>query len=61
MKHILGKRRRRQENGQTWISFFKTAFLGHFYIKNQHIRFLVYGHSAWSTFGLDLARGPKAL
>ena len=29
--------------------------------KTQHIHFLVHGHSSWSTFGLHLVRGPKAL
>jgi hypothetical protein len=31
------------------------------YQKNQHIRFLVHGHSSWFTFGLHLVRGAKSL
>ena len=31
------------------------------YLKKKHIHFLVHGHFTWSTFGLHLARGPKAL
>ena len=41
--------------------FFKTTLFGHILQKNQHIHFLVHGHSSWSTFGLHLVRGPKAL
>ena len=26
--------------------------------KNQHLHFLVHGHSSWSTFGLHLVKGP---
>ena len=52
------KPKRRQENGQTWI-FFKTTFFGHVLKKNHHIHFLVHGHSSWSTFGLQLVRGPR--
>ena len=29
--------------------------------KNQHVWFLVHGHSSWSTFSLHLVRAPKAL
>ena len=28
---------------------------------NQHIHFFMHGHSSWSTFGLHLVRGPKAI
>ena len=34
--------------------------LGHI-LKSQHIHFLVHDHSSWSTFGIHLVRGPKAL
>jgi hypothetical protein len=36
------------------------CLVGHI-IKNQHIHFLVHGHSFGSTFILHLVRGPKAL
>jgi hypothetical protein len=32
-----------------------------YFFKIQHIHYLVVGHSSWSTFGLHLTRGPKAL
>jgi len=56
------KRRWRPENGRTWI--FSPNCLFHAYVgkKIQHIHFWVHGHSSsWSTFGLHLVRGPKAL
>ena len=37
----------------------KTILCGHIF--NQHIHFLVHGHSSWPTFHLRLARGSKAL
>ena len=61
--------KRREWNAQTWVFlfcflvfwfFFKLPFLDICY-KNQHIHILVHGHSSWSTFGLHLVRGPKAL
>ena len=55
-----GERRWRQENGQTFLLFFKTAFWDIYY-KNQHNPFLMHGHSSWSTFDLHLVRDPKAL
>ena len=30
---------------------FKTALFGDISKKNQHIHFIMYGHSSWSTFG----------
>ena len=42
------------------LDFFEFPFLD-IYSKNQHIPFLVHGHSSWSTFGLHLVRGPKAM
>ena len=65
---VLGKRRWRQENGQTWffnlfILFdfsFKTPLFGH-KLKSPYIHLLLHGHSSWSTFGLHLVRGPMAL
>ena len=45
-----------------FFNIFKISLFGHiFFIKNQHIHFLVHGHSSWSSFGLHLMRGPKAL
>ena len=41
--------------------FLKLPFLDIYYEKNEHIHFLVHGHSSWFTFGLHLVRGPKAL
>ena len=38
----------------------KLSFLD-IYLNNQHIHFLVHGHSSWSMVGLHLVRGPKAL
>jgi hypothetical protein len=52
--------KRRQENDQTWFFCPKLPFLD-IYLKKQHIHFLMHGHSSWSTFGLNLVRGPKAL
>jgi hypothetical protein len=43
-----------------YSSFSRPSFLGYI-IKNQHIHFLVYGHSSWSTFGLHVVRGRKTL
>ena len=39
----------------------KTTLLGHIFKINQHIHFLVHGHSSWSTFGLHLVRNPNTL
>ena len=70
MKAFWGKRRRRQENGQTWILFSKLPFLAIFknkyknkknLKKKTHIYFSVHGYSSWYTFGLHLVKGPKAL
>ena len=47
-----------------WLNslFWKLPVLDIYYKKiNQHIHFLVHGHSSWSTSGLHLMRGPKAL
>ena len=52
--------KRRQENGQTSI-FFSILTFWAYTKKNQHIHFLVHGLSSWSTYGLHLVRGPKAL
>ena len=49
---------RKQENGQT-LMFFKTALFGYIYKENQHIHFVVHGHSSWSTFNLHLVRAQK--
>ena len=49
--------KRRQENGQSFSLFVKTAFLGHI-LKNQHIRFLVHGHSL-VHIGFTPSEGPK--
>ena len=38
--------------------FFWIVFLGHVSKKNQHIHFMVHGHSSWSTFGLHPVKGP---
>ena len=43
------------------IFFFKTTIFGHILKKISTFIFLVHGHSSWSTFGLHLVRGPKAL
>ena len=51
--------KKRQENDQTLFCF-KCLFWAYLK-KNQHFHFLVHGHSSWSTFGLHLVRGPKAL
>jgi hypothetical protein len=40
--------------------FSKLSFLGIFK-KNQHNHFWVHDHSSWSTFDLQLVRGPKTL
>ena len=40
---------------------FKNTFFENKLEKNQHIHFLVHGHSSWSTFDLYLVRAPKAL
>jgi hypothetical protein len=45
----------------TFFLLSKPAIFGHLFKKNQHTCFLVHGHSSWSTFGLLLMRGPKAL
>ena len=37
------------------------TLFGHIFKKNQHIHFSVHGHFSWSTFGLHLVKGPKAL
>ena len=39
---------------------FKISFIGHIIIKLVY-SLLMHGHSSWSTFGLHLVRGPKAL
>ena len=60
---ILGREdedKRGQANGQTWIIIFIIALLEIFKKINTFI-VLVHGHSSWSTFGLHLVRGPKAL
>ena len=51
--------KRKQNNGQTFKKI-KIVVFGHI-LKNQHIHFLVHGHSSWSTFSLHLVRGPKSL
>jgi hypothetical protein len=38
---------------------FKTVNFGQIFKNNQHIHFLVHGHSTWSTLGLHLVRGPR--
>ena len=48
-----------REDKMVKLEFFsKLPFLKE---KNQHIHFLVHGHSSLSTFGLNLVRGPKVL
>ena len=37
----------------------RLGFWACIYKKNQHLHFLVHGHSSWSTFGLHLVRGPR--
>ena len=44
-----------------FILFFQNFLIWAYIFLNQHIHFLVHGHSAWSTFGLHLVRGPKTL
>ena len=60
---FLRKRGQRQKQTREWpyFNFFKTAFFGHILKKKQHIHFWVHGHCSWSTFGLHLVKGPKAL
>jgi hypothetical protein len=53
---------RRQKNDQTWFFFQNCPFWGvYIYILNQHIHFLVHGHSSWSTFDLHLVKVLKTL
>ena len=40
--------------------FFKHYPFWRYIKKNQHVHFLVHGHSSWSTFDFHLVRGPKA-
>jgi hypothetical protein len=40
-----------------FLFFFKVALFGHILEKPTH----PHGHSSWSTFTLNLVRGPKAL
>ena len=41
--------------------FSKLPFLDNYNKKTSTFNFLVHGHSSWSTTGLRLVRGPKAL
>ena len=56
------KMKTREDKRLVNMEFFSLnlPFLGIFK-KNQHIHFLVHGHSSWSMFGLHLVRGPKTL
>ena len=54
------KRRQTKKNDQTPI-FSKLPFLDNYNKKTSTFNFLVHGHSSWSTTGLRLVRGPKAL
>ena len=59
---FLSEEKRKQEKTKYWsnFNFFTSALFGHMLKeKNQHIHFLVYCHSSWSTFGLHVVRGPK--
>ena len=57
---FLGKRR---EDPKKWSNLnFSQNYPFWAYIirkKNQHIQFLVHGHSSWSTFGLHIVRTQK--
>ena len=56
-KRSMGKRGRRQENGQTWFFFIsKLPFLGTYSKKSTH-SLLVHDHSSCFTFSLHLVRG----
>ena len=41
------------------LEFFKTVFFGHI-LKNEHIHFLVHGHSSWSHIRFTISEGSKA-
>ena len=43
------------------LNYFQNFPFWTYILKSHHIRFLVHGHSSWSTFSLHLVRGPKAL
>ena len=51
---------KQKKNDQTPI-FSKLPFLDNYNKKTSTFNFLVHGHSSWSTTGLRLVRGPKAL
>ena len=55
--------KRRQKKIREWsnFNFFSTMTFWAYTKKNQHIHSLVHGLSSWSTYGLHLVRGPKAL
>ena len=60
--HYCSQEERSKERGEnkTCKKNLNFPFLGIFK-KNQHIHFLVHGHSSWSTFNLLLMKGPKSL
>ena len=65
LMNFLGDEKMKTREKKRVVNFdfiFQTTFLGNFFFKkNQHIHFLVHGHSFLSTFELHLARGPKTL
>ena len=54
-REVGGEKIKHEEKSQN------CPFLDIYICKKQHIHFLVHGHFSWSTFGLHLVKGPKAL
>ena len=52
---------RKEKKNESNLNFFQNCLFWTYNKKNQHIHFLMHGHSSWSTFGIHLVRGPKAL